>query len=109
MADALDEFAVPTLYGTRGNDDAARAEIHEPGKLGSDSISRMIALTMHPEGPFAASAGTVDAIGRILRKVDEGDGDVGWKCVEAGGTRGKVVETVELPLMGKIVERGHAA
>jgi len=109
MANALDEFAVLALYGTRGDDDTARAEIHEPGKLGSDGISRMIALTMHPEGPFAACAGTVDAIGRILRKVDEGDGDVGWKCVEAGGTRGKVVETVELPLMGKIVERGHAA
>ena len=104
VGDELDQLAIGTGDRSRGHDRAVAAQCGEPCQLGGDGPSAVIALAMHPQGPFLRSRGGVDAVGGVLRDVDETSLGAGGEVVAVERRGRQKVQPPELLIVRQSIE-----
>ena len=71
MGDDLNKLPVDALDRPRRDDRAVVSQCHQPRQFGRDGVLGMVALAMHAQGPALRRGPILDAIGGILRKVNQ--------------------------------------
>ena len=107
VGDELNELAVASRHGDRGDHRPVGAQRTQPGELGGDAVSAVVALAVHPQRPARSGAGDVHPVGGVLGDVDEGGGGAVGEVVAPERRIGEASDRRHALLEGQIVEFGH--
>ena len=107
MSGVLDQLAVGSRQRIGCYRNAGLPQVHGPCQFRGDGLTRLVTFTVNAQGP-AAPVGRVDAIGGILRKIQQAGRAGLGQVVMRHRPMCQIEQDRKLLRMGEGVEIGHA-